>query len=80
MAEVIFRGIKNYGIMHSSQFISDAVIEATRLGLYSIKDYIDLRLKNVDHLFDSKIQFGIKKTRLKENPAMGEYASHFVDI
>ena len=41
MAEVILRGIKDYGLLHSSQFIVDAVIEATSQGLPSIKEYFE---------------------------------------
>ena len=33
MAEAIFRGITDYGFMHSSFYVKDAVIEATKIGL-----------------------------------------------
>lgn len=44
MAEVIFDGIKGYGFMHSSYFITSAVIKATSLGLDCIKEYFEGRL------------------------------------
>ena len=56
MAEVILEGIKNYGFMHSSFFIVEAVIRATELGLPAIKDYLERRLKSIDHSFGSKTE------------------------
>ena len=44
MAEVIIRGIKDYGLFHSSHFMMDAIIEGTKQGLPSIKDYLDSRM------------------------------------
>ena len=54
MGEVLFRGIKDYGLLHSSHFTVDAVIEATFLGLGSMKDYLDARFKNIEHNFQQK--------------------------
>lgn len=51
MVEILFRGIKDYGFLHSSHFITDAVIEAIRLGLPALREYFDARLKNIDHFF-----------------------------
>ena len=61
MAEEIFKGIKDYGFMHSSRFTTDAVTEATKLGLACMRNYLDLRMKTVDHCFDLKTQRSIKK-------------------
>ena len=53
MAEVIINGIKDYGFMHSSHFIVEAVTRATKLGLPSIIDYFGHRLRTVEHSFTS---------------------------
>ena len=52
MAEYIFTKLKDYSFMHSSQFITNAVIEATSLGLPSMLQYFDSRLKKVSHTFE----------------------------
>ena len=80
MVEVIFDGIKDYGFLHSSHFITDAVIEATRLGLPSMREYFDARLKNIEHFFQSKTQPGIKKDLIKKTPGMGEYGCLHAEI
>ena len=80
MAEQIFLGMKDYGFMHSSHFTTAAVIEATRLGLPSMKEYLDQRLKLVEHSFDSKTQQAIKASCIKSNHAMGEYGSLLTKI
>ena len=51
MAEYIFTKVKDYGFMHSSQFLTNSVIQATRLGLPSMLKYFDSRLKEVSHTF-----------------------------
>ena len=61
MAEVLFKGIKDYGFMHSSHFISEAVIKATSLGLNSIKKYLDFQLCTIDHAFISQTEHEIYK-------------------
>ena len=61
MAEVIFNGIKNYGFMHSSFFIVEAITTATKLGLPSIIDYFGHMLKSVEHSFTSKTENAIRK-------------------
>ena len=73
MAEVIFYGIKQYGFMHSSQFITEAVIAATRLGLESLREYLETRMMRVDHCFPNNTQHDIDSDHLFENPAMNEY-------
>ena len=75
MADQIFLGMKDYGFMHSSHFTTAAIVEATKLGLPSMKEYFELRLKNVEHSFDSKTQKGLKASRLIANPNMGYYSS-----
>ena len=80
MAEVILKGMKNYSFMHSSHFTKDAVIEATRLGSKCMGDYLDLRMRHVEHCFESKTQRAIKESCIKENPAMGEYGSLFKEV
>ena len=72
--------MKDYGFMHSSHFTTAAVIEATRLGLPSMKEYLDQRLKHIEHSFDSKTHNQIKKSCKKENFAMGEYGSLLTEI
>ena len=53
MAEVIFKYIKEYGFMHSSQLINEGVIQAVKTNLPSLGDYLDSRLKKIDHGFSS---------------------------
>ena len=77
MVEVIFCSIKDYGFLHSSHFITDAVIEATRQGLPSMREYFDARLKNIQHFFHFKTQKGIKKELTKSTSKMGEYGCLF---
>ena len=62
MAEVIFENIKNYGIMHSSMLINEALIEAVKRSLPGIGEYFDSRLQKVDHCFTSNTQRAIKKS------------------
>ena len=61
MAEVLFKGIKNYGFMHSSHFISEAVTKATSLGLKSIKKYLDFQLCTIDHAFIAPTEHELHK-------------------
>ena len=51
MVEEIFRGIKDYGFLHSSHFITGAIISAIEKGMPSVRDYLEKRLKDVDHCF-----------------------------
>ena len=73
MAEVIFEGISPYGFMHSSYFTTDAVNAALRLGLDSIKGYLESRLQNVEHCFEAKTLNGIRKSKSETSPSMGLY-------
>ena len=73
MAEFIFSQIKNYGFMHSSYFITNAVIEATKEGLKSMLVYLDSRYQEVYHTFDQKTQHDIKDSMTFDAPAVGEY-------
>ena len=47
MADAILDGIKDYGFMHSSYFITEAITKATKMSLPSIFEYLDNRLENV---------------------------------
>ena len=44
LAGLIFENIKDYKLLHSSKQIIDAVIEATRIGLPSVKGYLEGRI------------------------------------
>ena len=50
MADVIFMYIKNYGFMHSSQLIHEAIIKATELALPNIGGYLESRLIKIDYI------------------------------
>ena len=52
MIEEIFRGIKDYGFLHSSHFIMDAIIMAVGEGMPSVRDYLKERLKDSEHSFE----------------------------
>ena len=52
MIEEIFRGIKDYGFLHSSHFIMDAIIIAVGEGMPSVRDYLKERLKDSEHSFE----------------------------
>lgn len=41
MADAIFEGIKDYGFMHSSFFITEALTKATKMSLPSIFEYLE---------------------------------------
>ena len=56
MAEIIFEYIKDYGFMHCSHLINEAVIQATRLSLANIGAYLESRLKEVKHCFKTNTQ------------------------
>ena len=64
MAEVIFDHLKNYGIMHSSTLINEAIIEAVKRSLPGIGEYFDSRLQSVKHCFVSNTQRSIKNSCL----------------
>ena len=71
MAEVIFKNIKDYGYMHSSQIIHEAIIKATKIGLKNIGAYLESRMMKVTHCFESSTQHMIRKDRIKKTPSMG---------
>ena len=60
MANAIFEGIKEYSFMHSSQQVTEAVIEAVRVSLPSIGQYIESRFLHVSNVFSSETQKCIK--------------------
>ena len=76
MANIIFEGIAEYGFMHCSYQISEALIRATRLALPSIGDYFESRLKKVKHFFKSTTQRDINPENRMESPSMGEYGCY----
>jgi len=60
MANIILAGIKDYGFMHSSQFITYSLVAAVKYNLPSICDYLEASLKVVDHTFNFKTQRYLK--------------------
>lgn len=56
MADIIFKNIKEYGYMHSSSNIHEAVIEAVRQSLPSIGEYLESRMIKPTHCFQSSTQ------------------------
>ena len=74
MADAIFDGIKDYGFMHSSSFIIEAVTKATKMSLPSIFQYLENRSKSVQHCFFSKTEHGLNGKYVKSSPSMGDYA------
>lgn len=51
MADIIFKNIKEYGYMHSSSNIHEAIIEAVRQSLPSIGEYLESRMIKPTHCF-----------------------------
>ena len=50
MAQEIFMAIKDYGLMHSSFFLNDAVIKSIELNIFSIREYLEGRFKAGSHV------------------------------
>ena len=50
MAQEIFKAIKDYGLMHSSFFLNDAVIKSIELNIFSIREYLEGRFKAASHV------------------------------
>jgi len=73
MADVIFEHITDYGFMHSSFQITEAVIQGIKLALPSIGDYLNSRLISVNQSFASGAHRAIKKNRIRKTPVSGEY-------
>ena len=80
MAEAIFDGIRGYALMHSSFFITESVIEATRLGNHAVRGYFESTFSKTKHIFTSTTQKGIRDDQIRTSPAMGEYASMYVPV
>ena len=56
LAEYIFEGISHYGFMHASYIITEALIEATRVNLQHVGEYMESRLGiEVDYSFKNKM-------------------------
>ena len=66
--------------MHSSYFITEAVIKAASMGLKSVMNYFDLRLKSVEHAFTSKTEHGINSKSIENCPSMDDYGLLFTKI
>ena len=49
LADAILENIMNFGLMHSSHQIIDALIVGTRLGLPSVKSYLESRIMKTEH-------------------------------
>ena len=49
LAEIIFDNIKDYGLLHSSQLVIDAVLKSIRIGLPAVKGYLDSRIMIAEH-------------------------------
>ena len=74
LASLIFENIKDYGLLHSSQQIIDAVIEGTRLGLPSVKVFLESRFKRASHSMLPFSQPQINEGQRRTCPAIeGEY-------
>ena len=73
MAEVIFKGIKDYGFMHSSYQVTEALILATKVALPGVAEYLESRLQDVKHEFKINTQSAIKRNRLRNSSAIGLY-------
>jgi len=71
MADLILENLAEYGVLHSSQQILDAVIQATRIGLPSIKLYLESRLKKTLHPMLQPNQRRIRQEISRSSPAMG---------
>jgi hypothetical protein len=50
MAAVIFQEISDYSFMHGGDGIVDSVINAVRIDLKGIGDYLDARMKKENYL------------------------------
>ena len=80
MAEVIFSYLSEYGFMHSSSLVNEAIINAVEISLPSIGAYLDSRLIKVEHSFESKTQHAIKEESQRNVAALGDYGICEVDI
>ena len=73
MAEIIFMGIREYGFMHSSFQITEALIKATILPLPGVGKYLESRLKDVKHQFVINAPKALKSSRMRFGSQLGEY-------
>lgn len=74
MAQVIFEEIKDYSFMHGGDGIVDSVINAVKIDLPGIGEYLDGRLKKGNY-FNSNSQRPIKDDEKIEGMGdTGEYA------
>jgi len=74
LAGIIFDSIKDYGLLHSSQLVVDAVIKATKIGLPAVKSYLESRIIRAQHSLLPFSHPRLKNKVRRECPAIhGEY-------
>ena len=90
MANVILDGIKDYGFMHSSDFLNEALIYAISLDLHSVGDYMESRLQKVPYMdtqplkvskmFEKYSKKVIKDSKVIDSPSLGKYCQFITPI
>lgn len=73
MANEIFLHLCDYSFMHSSFFLTDAIIAGIKNELTTIGEYLDSRLQECTHSFESGTQPGYKDEKKQDSPAMKKY-------
>jgi len=74
LADVLLENIKEYGLLHCSQSITDALIVGTRLGLPAVKSYLESRVRITEHKLLVLSQTTMQDGRLRKSDAIeGEY-------
>ena len=64
----------NFGMMHSSHQIIDAIIAGTRLGLPSVKSYLESRILKAEHPLLLLSYPKINESQIRSCPAIeGDY-------
>ena len=61
LANLVFENITDYGFMHSSNFISPAILNAVEIGADFVNTYLEQSLKEVDHFFKQKTQYEVRE-------------------
>ena len=75
LAILVFKRISGYGLMHSSFEVNEALLEAIRISLPGIGDYLESLLLDADHVFQIKTQRSISPKMIRNSVAYGDYAS-----
>ena len=74
LSDVMLQNIAPYGMMHCSQSIVEAMMEATRLGLPSAKTYFESRVSTTEHPLLGLSQFKMEDKKLRQSTAVeGDY-------